>query len=86
MRDGVKEIPIEERGAEVVRHADGWHDGRIVEVRIAPETSPVANYGFDVTPARLVTGLITERGICDASEASIGAMFPELAARQGFEP
>ena len=86
MRDGVREIPIEERGAEEVRHADGWHDGRVVEVRLTPESSPVANYGFDVTPARLVTGLITERGICEASEAEIGAMFPELAARQGFEP
>ena len=86
MRDGVKEIPIEQRGAEEVSHADGWHEGRIVEVRIGPETSPVANYGFDVTPARLVTGLITERGICEASEPGIVAMFPELAARQGFEP
>ena len=86
MRDGVKEIPIEQRGAEEVRHADGWHHGRVVEVRITPEASAVANYGFDVTPARLVTGLITERGICEANEAGISAMFPELAARQGFEP
>ena len=86
MRDGVKEIPIEERGAEEVRHADGWHDGRVVEVRITPEASPVANYGFDVTPARLVTGLITERGICAASETGIVGIFPEMAARQGFEP
>ena len=76
MRDGVREIPIEERGAEEVRHADGWHDGRFVEVRLTPESSPAANYGFDVTPARLVTGLITERGICEASEAGITALFP----------
>ena len=79
MRDGVKEIPIEQRGAEEVSHADGWHEGRVVEVRIGPEASPAANYGFDVTPARLVTGLITERGICQATEAEITALFPEHA-------
>ena len=77
MRDGVKEIPIEERGAEELHHADGWHEGRVVEVRITPEKSAAANYGFDVTPARLVTGLITERGICDANEEGISALFPE---------
>jgi methylthioribose-1-phosphate isomerase len=79
MTDGLSEIPIEERGSEEVRHADGWHDGRQVEVRIAPEDSPVANYGFDVTPHRLITGLITERGICKASEQSILERFPEHA-------
>ncbi len=79
MRDGVKEIPIEERGAEEVRHADGWHDGRCVEVLITPENSPAANFGFDVTPARLVSGLITERGICAAREEEICALFPEHA-------
>jgi methylthioribose-1-phosphate isomerase len=79
MRDGLAEIPIEERGAEEVKHADGWADGRQVEVRVTPESSPAANYGFDVTPRRLVTGLITERGICAANEQSILAMFPEHA-------
>ena len=79
MRDGVNEIPIEERGADEVRHADGWHDGRIVEVRITPEKSAAANYGFDVTPARLVTGLITERGLCAAGEDAIVRLFPERA-------
>ena len=79
MRDGLAEIPIEERGSEEVRHADGWHEGRHLEVRITPESSPVANFGFDVTPRRLVTGLITERGVCAASEESILAMFPEQA-------
>jgi methylthioribose-1-phosphate isomerase len=79
MRDGLAEIPIEERGAEEVKHADGWADGRQVEVRVTPESSPAANYGFDVTPRRLVTGLITERGICAANEESILAMFPEHA-------
>ncbi len=79
MRDGLKEIPIEERGTEEVRHADGWLEGRQVEVRVTPEGSPTANYGFDVTPRRLVTGLITERGVCKANEKSIRALFPEHA-------
>ena len=79
MRDGLAEIPIEERGAEEVKHADGWADGRLVEVRVTPENSPAANYAFDVTPRRLISGLITERGICQANEQSILAMFPEHA-------
>lgn len=79
MRDGLKEIPIEERGSEEVKHADGWHNGEQVEVRVTPEQSAAANYGFDVTPRRLITGLITERGICKADEQSILAMFPEHA-------
>jgi methylthioribose-1-phosphate isomerase len=76
IRDGL-EIPIEQRGAEEVKRTDGWLDGRHVEVRVAPEDSPAANYGFDVTPRRLVTGLITERGVCQADEKSILALFPE---------
>lgn len=80
MRDGLAEIPIEERGAEEVKHADGWADGRSVEVRVTPEGSPAANYGFDVTPRRLISGLITERGICQPNEQSILALFPEHAA------
>jgi len=80
MRDGLREIPIEERGSEEVSHADGWHNGSHVEVRVTPENSPVANYGFDVTPHRLVTGLITERGICRAEESSILSLFPEHAS------
>ena len=79
MRDGLKEIPIEERGAEEIRYAAGWFDGQQVEVRIAPEESPTANYGFDVTPRHLVTGLITERGVCEANEKSIFSLFPEHA-------
>jgi methylthioribose-1-phosphate isomerase len=77
MRDGVAEIPIEERGGEEVKHADGWAGGQPVEVRVTPEGSPAANFGFDVTPRRLVSGLITERGICQPNEHSIRAMFPE---------
>ena len=79
MRDGLAEIPIEERGAEEVKHADGWAEGRSVEVRVTPEGSPAANYGFDVTPRRLISGLITERGICRPNEQSILALFPEHA-------
>jgi methylthioribose-1-phosphate isomerase len=62
-----------------VKQVEGWFNGRQIEVRIAPEGSPAANYGFDVTPAHLVTGLITERGVCEANEKSIRALFPEHA-------
>jgi len=79
IRDG-SEIPIEERGAEEVKRADGWRDGRMWEVSLAPESSPAANYGFDVTPRHLVTGLITERGVCKADEKSIVELFPEHAS------
>jgi methylthioribose-1-phosphate isomerase len=81
IRDGVKEIPIEERGSEEVNYADGLHEGRQVEVRVTPENSPAANFGFDVTPRELVTGLITERGICEANEHSILGLFPERRSR-----
>jgi len=80
MRHGLKEIPIEQRGAEEIKSADGWFDGQQVAVRIAPDDSPAANYGFDVTPRHLVTGLITERGVCEANEKSIRSLFPEHAA------
>jgi methylthioribose-1-phosphate isomerase len=79
MRDGLKEIPIEERGAEEVKSTEGWLEGRRVEVRVAPAESPAANYGFDVTPRWLITALITERGVCEASEKSIRSLFPERA-------
>ena len=79
IRDG-SEIPIEERGAEEVKRAEGWRDGRMWEVSLAPESSPAANFGFDVTPRRLVTGLITERGVCKADEKSIVELFPEQAS------
>jgi methylthioribose-1-phosphate isomerase len=79
IRNG-SEIPIEERGAEELKHADGWRDGETVEVRVAPEESPAANFGFDVTPRRLVSELITERGVCKADEKSILELFPERAS------
>jgi methylthioribose-1-phosphate isomerase len=78
--DGVAEIPIEERGADEVATMTGLAaDGRIETVRIAPPGTPVANYGFDVTPARLVTGLITERGVLAASREALAGAFPERA-------
>lgn len=75
--DGVKEIPIETRDANEVRYVQGKIDGEIRSVLICPENTDAVNYGFDVTPARLVTGLITERGICAASEEGIRSLFPE---------
>lgn len=77
MRDGVKETPIEERSGEEVRLIQGLHDGEIKKVLLTPEHSPAVNYGFDVTPARLVTGLITERGISAASEEAVLDLYPE---------
>jgi methylthioribose-1-phosphate isomerase len=81
VHDGVREIPIEQRGPEEVTHMTGrTADGRIETVRIMPEGSPVANYAFDVTPARLVTGLITERGVLKPDRAALSAAFPERIA------
>jgi methylthioribose-1-phosphate isomerase len=83
VRDGIKEIPIEQRGAEELsRIAGRLADGSIATVEIAPEGSAMANYGFDVTPARLVTALVTERGVCAASAAGLRALFPERAAKK----
>jgi len=79
--DGVSEIPIEQRGAEEVTTMTGvTADGRIESVRIVPEGSNVANYGFDVTPARLVTGLVTERGIIAPNREALAGAFVERAA------
>jgi methylthioribose-1-phosphate isomerase len=75
MADG-SHIPIEERDATEVSHMTGMNsDGTIATVRITPESSPAANWGFDVTPARLVTGLITERGVCPASRQGLESLF-----------
>ena len=76
--DGVREIPIEQRGPQEVTHMSGLgEDGKITKVLISPRNSPVANYAFDVTPARLVSGLITERGVCEASKAGLKKLYPE---------
>ncbi len=77
MKDGIKEIPIETRSENEVKYIEGWIDGKIREVLLTPENSPAVNYGFDVTPARLVAGIITERGVCLASEEGILKLFPE---------
>ena len=77
MEDGITKIPIEERDANEVIQIEGWNGNSIQQVRLIPENSQAANYGFDVTPARLVTGLITERGICKANKKSILNLFPE---------
>jgi methylthioribose-1-phosphate isomerase len=75
LRDGVKEIPIEERSSEEVTHITGkTATGEVVTVKIAPDGSPAANFAFDVTPARYVTGLITERGICAASAKGLAQL------------
>ncbi|HRX35741.1 MAG TPA: S-methyl-5-thioribose-1-phosphate isomerase [Aestuariivirga sp.] len=78
--DGVKEIPIEQRGGHEVSHMTGrTQDGRIETVEIIPQGSRVANYAFDVTPAKYVTGLVTERGVIAANRAAIAKAFPERA-------
>lgn len=76
--DGVAEIPIEQRGAAEVTDVTGrTADGTIATVRVTPTDSPAANPAFDVTPARLVTGLITERGRCEASSEGLLSLYPE---------
>jgi methylthioribose-1-phosphate isomerase len=76
--DSGDDIPIERRAEREVTHVEGWtEDGRRVAVRVTPECSPAANYAFDVTPARLVTALVTERGVCAASRDGLLELFPE---------
>ena len=79
-RDGVREIEIEERSAAEVTHVTGrMQNGERATVQVTPDGSAAANPAFDVTPARLVSGLITERGCCEASEAGLAGLFPERA-------
>ena len=81
LEDGIAEIPIEQRdGAEVSEITGMAADGKVTTVTLTPDGSPVANYAFDVTPRRLVTGLITERGVAEASRAGLAALFPEKAS------
>lgn len=78
-RDGLRDIPIEQRSPREVTQIAGRDDaGEVVTVSIAPDDAEAANYGFDVTPAHLVTGLITERGVCEASEEGLASLFPDL--------
>ena len=81
LHDGVREIPIESRAEDEVRFVEGLcEDGVVRSVRVCPEETRAANYGFDVTPARLITGLVTERGICPATEDGLQSLFPEHRA------
>jgi methylthioribose-1-phosphate isomerase len=80
IHDGIRQIPIEQRSADEVATMTGrTADGRIETVRVVSPGSPVANYGFDVTPSRLVTGLITERGVLRADSDALARAFPERA-------
>lgn len=76
--DGVRDIPIEERDSREVTHITGRSaTGEQVSVQLTPDGSPAINYAFDVTPARLVTGLVTERGVCKASRDGLLSLYPE---------
>ena len=77
IEDGLKEIVIEERNSDEVKYIEGLCDGEIKKVLLTPGNSKAANYGFDVTPARLITRIITERGICAPNKESILNLFPE---------
>ena len=79
LKDGILEIPIEQRDGSEVSMMEGIFENEVRQFRIISEKSAVANYGFDVTPARLVTGLITERGVCKATREGILSLFPEYS-------
>lgn len=85
IRDGIAQIPIEQRDGKEVSHVQGELDGRIVTVNTTAGGTPVSNFAFDVTPARLVSGLITERGVCAPSEAGLLGLFPEYAEAETSE-
>ena len=77
IRDGVNDIPIEQRDPDEIKYVYGLDQNRTTQVLICPRTSPAANFAFDVTPAKYVTGFITERGICKATEEEIRRLFPD---------
>lgn len=79
--DGIKSIPIEQRDAKEVSHVRGKAGAQYLDVQTVTDTTAISNYAFDVTPARLITGLITECGICEASERGLANLFPALARR-----
>jgi methylthioribose-1-phosphate isomerase len=76
--EGRLEIPIEQRSSEEVKYIQGLADGKIIKVLLTPENSPAENYAFDVTPAHLITGFITERGIAAATNEKLYALYPEM--------
>jgi methylthioribose-1-phosphate isomerase len=75
IQDGIKEIPVEQRNENEVKYVSGWHHGEIKEVLICPEDTPASNYGFDVTPARLITAIITEKGIAEANAEELKKLY-----------
>jgi methylthioribose-1-phosphate isomerase len=75
IHDGIAEIPVEQRNENEVKYISGLHNGEIKEVLICPADTPACNYGFDVTPARLITGIITEKGIAEASEEGLKKLY-----------
>lgn len=77
IRDGVNDIPIEQRDPAEIKYVYGLDQDRTTRVLICPQTSPAANFAFDVTPAKYVSGFITERGICKATEQDIRSLFPD---------
>ncbi|MDX2144190.1 MAG: S-methyl-5-thioribose-1-phosphate isomerase [Rhodospirillaceae bacterium] len=82
LRDGVRDIPIETRASREITHLVGRRsNGKVDEFQIAPTDTPALNIAFDVTPARYVTGLITERGVCGANDIALRGLFPDLAGR-----
>jgi methylthioribose-1-phosphate isomerase len=83
IEDGIKEIPIEQRNSDEITYIQGIKDGQIENVMITGDKFPVRNFGFDVTPAKFVSGLITERGICLAKKSSIFSLFPEKLKNSG---
>ncbi len=79
--DGIKEIPVEERDPAELTDIQGINNGKIIYVRICPDYTKAVNFGFDITPARLISGFITERGICRASENGIMNLFTDKLAQ-----
>ncbi|MBW1643726.1 MAG: S-methyl-5-thioribose-1-phosphate isomerase [Deltaproteobacteria bacterium] len=77
IKDGIKEIPIEQRDPDEIRYIQGLNERNVTSVLVPPADSPAANFAFDVTPARLVTGIITERGVCRASAVDVKKLFPD---------
>jgi len=79
--NGITQIPIEERSGDEVRMVVGkLADGSVTKVQICPDKTIARNWGFDVTPARLITGLLCERGICPATESGVLGLFPEKSS------
>ncbi len=85
LKDGIKDIPIEQRGSDEIKYVHGLDQDRSTSVLICPPTSQAANFAFDVTPAKFVTGFITERGICKATEEDIRRLFPDRDGRRMTE-